>query len=120
MQCNKKQRSGGNTINSATKKMTATEVKEVLSENREMVINFFNENVKVDNFYNLKWFMTRVLNAAEISWNRRKNIGEKDIVSVLNGVVKQYPQIQKGYISNYQKAVNYHGEDKVKMMLHCK
>lgn len=100
--------------------MTTTEVKLVLSENREMVIDFFNEKVKEDNFYNLKWFMTRVLNNAEISWKRRKNIGEKEITSVLNGIIKQYPQIKKGYISNYQKAVNYHGEDKVKMMLHCK
>ena len=57
--------------------MTTTEVKSVLGENREMIINFFNENVKEDNFYNLKWFMTRVLNNAEISWMRRKSIGEK-------------------------------------------
>lgn len=68
--------------------MTTTEVKSVLGENREMVIDFFNENVKEDNFYNLKWFMTRVLNNAEISWNRRKNIGKKEITSVLNSIIK--------------------------------
>lgn len=83
--------------------MTTTEVKSVLGENREMIINFFNENVKEDNFYNLKWFMTRVLNNAEISWKRRKSIGEKEITSVLNSIIKQYSNIKKGYISNFQK-----------------
>ena len=36
--------------------MTAAEVKSVLGNNREMVINFFNENVKEDNFYNLGFY----------------------------------------------------------------
>lgn len=99
--------------------MTTLEVKQVLSNNREIVINFFNENVKEDKFYTLAWFMTRVLKNAEISWARRKNIGEKEINSILNSLVKQFPQIKKGYVSNYQKAVNYFGEEKVKMMSHC-
>lgn len=34
--------------------MTAAEVKSVLGNNREMVINFFNENVKEDNFYTFR------------------------------------------------------------------
>ena len=96
--------------------MTTLEVKQVLSNNREIVINFFNENVKEDKFYTLAWFMTRVLKNAEISWARRKNIGEKEINSILNSLVKQFPQIKKGYVSNYQKAVNYFGEEKFKMM----
>lgn len=100
--------------------MTTQQVTEVLKNNREQVINFFNANVKEDNFYNLKWFMTRVLNYAELSWKRRVNVGEKEIASILNSIVKDYPQIKKGYMSNYQKAVNYFGEEKVKMMLHCK
>lgn len=52
--------------------MTAEEVNTVLGSNREMVISFFNENVKVDNFYTLRWFMIRVLNEATLSWARRK------------------------------------------------
>lgn len=92
------------------KTMTAEEVKNVLSANREEVIRFFNENVKEDRFYNLKWFMTRVLNYATISWARRKNITEKDVEKVLKGVMKENPQIAKGYVSNYQKAVRYYGE----------
>lgn len=99
--------------------MTTLEVKQVLSNNREIVINFFNENVKEDKFYTLAWFMTRVLKNAEISWARRKNIGEKEIRSILNSLIKEYPQIKKGYVSNYQKAINYFGEEKVKMMSHC-
>ena len=47
--------------------MTAEEVNTVLGSNREMVISFFNENVKVDNFYTLRWFMIRVLNEATLS-----------------------------------------------------
>lgn len=91
-----------------------------MGENREMVINFFSENVKEDSFYTLAWFMTRVLKNAEISWSRRKNIGEKDIQSVMNSIMKSYPQISKSYVSNYQKAVNYFGVEKVKMMLNSK
>lgn len=94
--------------------MNAIEVKEILTANREMVIAFFNENVKKDNFYTLKWFMTRVISYAEISWARRKNIGEKEIISLLNSIVKDYPQIAKGYVSNHQKLVNYFGEKKTK------
>lgn len=100
--------------------MTTSEVKATLSVNREMVINFYNENVKVDQFYTLAWFMTRVLKNAEISWARRKNIGEKEINSVMNSIIKQYPQIQKGYVSNFQKAVNYFGYEKAEMMYNCK
>ena len=100
--------------------MTTQQVTEVLKSNREMVINFFNENVKVDNFYNLKWFMTRVLNYAELSWKHRVNVGEKEINSILKSIMKDYPQIGKNYMSNYQKAVNYFGEEKVKMMLNAK
>lgn len=85
-----------------------------------MVINFFNENVKEDNFYTLGWFMTRVLNEATPSWMRRKNIGEKEILSVLNKIIKNNPQIAKGYVSNYQKAVNYFGEEKAYQILSAK
>ena len=96
--------------------MTAVEVKTVLGNNREIVINFFGENVKTDKFYTLGWFMTRVLNEATSSWARRKNITEKEIMSVLNKVMRNYPQIAKNYISNYQKVVNYFGEEKAKFM----
>lgn len=96
--------------------MTAVEVKTVLGNNREIVINFFGENVKTDKFYTLGWFMTRVLNEATSSWARRKNITEKEILSVLNKVMRNYPQIAKTYVSNYQKAVNYFGEEKAKFM----
>ena len=51
--------------------MTAAEVTAVLKDNRDLVINFFNENVKVDKFYNLGWFMGRVLVEANASWARR-------------------------------------------------
>lgn len=100
--------------------MTTQQVTEVLRNNREQVISFFNENVKADNFYNLKWFMTRVLNYAEISWKRRVNVGEKEINSLMKSILKDCPQIGKNYISNYQKAVNYFGEEKVRMMLNAK
>ncbi len=52
--------------------MTASEVKSILGNNREMIINFFYDNVKEDNFYNLGWFMTRVLNESIASWIKRK------------------------------------------------
>ena len=100
--------------------MTAEEVNTVLGSNREMVISFFNENVKVDNFYTLRWFMIRVLNEATLSWARRKNIGEKEIQSVLSRVMLNYPQISKGYVSNYAKAVNYFGKEKANQILNAK
>lgn len=100
--------------------MTATEVKKVLSDNREMVITFFNEHVKEDSFYTLNWFMTRVMNEANASWTRRKNIGEKEITSMLNKIVSAYPQIARGYVSNYQKAVNYFGKEKADQILNSK
>ena len=100
--------------------MTAAEVTAVLKDNRDLVINFFNENVKVDKFYNLGWFMGRVLVEANASWARCKNIGEKEITSILNKIIKIYPQIAKEYVSNYQKAVNYFGKDKADQILNSK
>lgn len=92
--------------------MNATEVTSVLKENRNQVIRFFNENCKEDKFYTLSWFMNRVLVEATASWSRRKNVGEKEVLSILTKVMRVYPQIAKGYISNYQKAVNYFGAEK--------
>lgn len=92
--------------------MNATEVTLALKENRNQVIGFFNENCKEDNFYTLSWFMNRVLVEATASWSRRKNVGEKEILSILNKVMRIYPQIARGYVSNYQKAVNYFGAEK--------
>lgn len=100
--------------------MTASEVKSILGNNREMIINFFYDNVKEDNFYYLGWFMTRVLNESIASWIKRKNIAEKEIMSVMNKVMKSYPQIAKGYISNYEKAVNYFGKEKANQILNAK
>lgn len=100
--------------------MTAIEVKEVLANNRQLVISYFNENVKQDSFYNLSWFMTRILQESEIVWRRRKNVSEKEIMSVIAKIMKQYPQIAKNYVSNFEKAVNYFGEDKVKQMMNIK
>jgi hypothetical protein len=100
--------------------MTAIEVKEVLANNRQLVISYFNENVKQDSFYNLGWFMTRILQESEIVWRRRKNVSEKEIMSVIAKIMKQYPQIAKDYISNFEKAVNYFGEDKAKQMMNIK
>ena len=100
--------------------MTAAEVTAVLKDNRDLVINFFNENVKVDKFYNLGWFMGRVLVEANASSARRKTIGEKEITSILNKIIKIYPQIAKEYVSNYQKAVNYFGKDKADQILNSK
>lgn len=92
--------------------MTAQQVKETLSANRQIVIDFFNDKVKEDRFYTLKWFMERVLAYAEISWKRRVNIGEKELFRVLNEIMKDYPMIAKGYKSNFQKAVEYFGYNK--------
>ncbi|WAX07258.1 hypothetical protein BF698P1_00013 [Bacteroides phage BF698P1] len=91
--------------------MTATEVKSVLADNRNLVISFFNENVKQDNFYTLSWFMTRILLEATASWARRKNVSEKEVMQVIGKVMRTYPQIEKGHVSNYQKAVKYFGEE---------
>lgn len=91
--------------------MTATEVKSVLADNRNLVISFFNENVKQDNFYTLSWFMTRILFEATASWGRRKNVSEKEVVQVIGKVMRTYPQIAKGHVSNYQKAVKYFGAE---------
>ncbi|MCF0256694.1 MAG: hypothetical protein HUK10_10475 [Bacteroides heparinolyticus] len=100
--------------------MTAEQVKEILRSNREMVIEFFNANVKKDNFYTLSWFMTRVLENATLSWARRVNVGEKEVNSILNAIMKTYPQIANGYISNYQKAVNYFGKEKANQILNAR
>lgn len=100
--------------------MTTIEVKEVLANNRQLVISYFNENVKQDSFYNLGWFMTRILQESEIVWRRRKNVSEKEIMSVIAKIMKQYPQIAKNYVSNIEKDVNYFGEDKVKQMMNIK
>ena len=51
---------------------------------------------------------------------RRKNIGEKEIQSVLSRVMRNYPQISKGYVSNYAKAVNYFGKEKANQILNAK
>ena len=64
--------------------------------------------------------MTRVLNESIASWIKRKNIAEKEIMSVMNKVMKSYPQIAKGYISNYEKAVNYFGKEKANQILNAK
>ena len=64
--------------------------------------------------------MGRVLVEANASWARRKNIGEKEITSILNKIIKIYPQIAKEYVSNYQKAVNYFGKDKADQILNSK
>lgn len=96
--------------------MTREQVTEILKDNRDMVINFHNEKCKVDKFYTLKWFMTRVLERAVSSWARRVNIGEKEINQVINGVAKDYPQIMIGYKSNWDKAVAYFGYEHAKMI----
>lgn len=95
-----------------SKIMIATEVTSVLKENRNQVIDFFNENCKDDKFYTLSWFMNRVLAEATASWSMRKNVGEKEILSILNKVMRIYPQLARGYVSNHQKAVNYFGAEK--------
>lgn len=100
--------------------MNATEVKQVLANNRDQVITYYQDNVKEDDFYSLNWFMNRVLREAELSWVRRVNITEKDINSTLNKILKNYPQIATGYVSNYQKAVNYFGKEKADQILNAK
>lgn len=102
------------------KKMTAQQVKETLSANRQIVIDFFIANVKEDRFYTLKWFMERVLVNAEASWKRRVNVGEKEVKSVLNNIMKNYPVIAKGYKSNFQKAAEYFGYNKAKQIANAK
>lgn len=100
--------------------MTTEQIKQQLTANRELVISFYNENVKSDNFYTLKWFMIRVMDYANISWTRRKNIAVKDVNSVLKSIIKDYPQIAKGYKSNWQKAVNYYGYEQAKRIADAK
>lgn len=100
--------------------MTAQQVKETLSANRQIVIDFFIANVKEDRFYTLKWFMERVLVNAEASWKRRVNVGEKEVKSVLNNIMKNYPVIAKGYKSNFQKAAEYFGYNKAKQIANAK
>ena len=89
--------------------MTREQVTMVLKSNRKMVIDLFNENVKKDDFYTLKWFMTRILERSCLSWARRVNISEKEINSQLKSMLKDYPMIQKGWKSNFQKAVDVYG-----------
>ena len=38
----------------------------------------------------------------------------------IHASVKDATQIKRGYVSNFQKAVNYFGSEKVKMMSNCK
>ena len=100
--------------------MTPSEVTSVLKGNRNLVIDFFTENCEEDNFYTLAWFMGRVLAEATPSWSRRKNVGEKEILSILNKIMKIYPQIAKGYVSNFQKAVSYFGYEKANQILNAR
>lgn len=101
--------------------MTTQEVKAILSENRDLVINYYNENCAPrDKFFSLKWFMERVLINAELSWARRKNIGEKEIMTAIKQVIKSNPFLLKGYKSNWEKAVYYHGLDLAKKISNCK
>lgn len=101
--------------------MTAEQVKQTLSAHREMVISYYEANCKSNyKHYTLAWFMQRILSNAEISWARRVNISEKDVMSQINQVMRHYPYIAKGYVSNFQKAINYHGYDKVMQICHTK
>lgn len=104
-----------------TENMTQQEVKSILSANRDLVINYYAENCAPRNkFYDIKWFMGRVLVNAEISWAKRKNIAEKDVMAVIKSVIKSNPQLLKGYMSNWEKAVRYHGYDLAKKIADCK
>lgn len=107
-------------VKHCTEDMTQQEIQTTLAANRDIVINYFNENCKDDKFYNLKWFMTSILKHAQITWVRRKNIAEKDVMSVINQIVKCNPFLLKGYKSNWEKAVYYHGYDLAKNISNCK
>ena len=100
--------------------MNAQEVKEILSKNRDMYINYFNDNCRVYKHYTLKWFMERCLEQAEYSWARRKNIGEKELNYIIKSVMKTYPFLAKNYVSNWQKAVNYFGEERALQILNAR
>ena len=54
------------------------------------------------------------------SFKRSYPVGEKEIQSVLSRVMRNYPQISKGYVSNYAKAVNYFGKEKANQILNAK
>lgn len=93
--------------------MTQNEVKMTLAANRDLVISFFNNECAENHpHYTLKWFMTQILERAEIGWARRRNISEKEIISMMTKMFNTYPSLKKGYVSNWQKAVNYFGYDK--------
>lgn len=101
--------------------MTTEQILNILKDNRELVISFYKENCNTSHkFYTLKWFMTKVLDYANLSWGRRVNISEKDIICQMKQILKHYPQMTNGYKSNWQKAVEYHGYDKACLIANAK
>lgn len=106
-----------------------TNVKQFLTENREAVINFYNENEKISRMYNvtLSAFMVDLMNnfrkitIVEIKGftNTDLMLNLKEAVSRLGGNVDfgkvEYstPYAQ----SNHAKMVNYHGKEKANKLI---
>ena len=92
--------------------MTHEQTIQILHENRDEVIDFYKENVNPKE-ESLRNFMISFLRHAEIRWERRVNINpEKDLPRIFKAFKRDNAYMMKGYVSNWQKAVNYFGYEK--------
>lgn len=110
------------------KQLEKMTTQEFLSENRQEVINFYNEKVKKFHNVTLKDFMINLLNGFEKITNgesltkfdlfgnlqdAKSKLGMWDVAGATT-YTKPYSE------SNHAKAVNYHGAEKVRMMSNAK
>lgn len=102
--------------------------KNFLTENREIVINYFNKNVK--GYYNttLNSFMVDLmknfrkisilpeLTKTDLNGNLKEAVSRLGLMNVEIGVSYSKPYSK----SNHAKAVAYHGKEKVQLMSNAK
>lgn len=99
-------------------------VKEILTENREVVVNYYNDNIK--SYYNvtLKDFMIDLMDnfrKVTTSDDFRKMDVTCNLKEAQSRLGLMDTKIETAYStpyakSNYAKAVNYHGKNKVNTM----
>ena len=101
---------------------------EFLSENRNIVISFYNSNVKDEANISLKDFMIRLMNNFKHTVKINGIYSEKNLYSNLFDL--QYSAVENSTIgvtyskhyseSNHAKAVAYFGKEKVQLMSNAK
>jgi hypothetical protein len=110
--------------------MTKQEVKEFLTENKDKVINYYNNEVKglynttlksfmidlMDNFRKITKKEIKELRPTDLHGNLMEAKSRLGLMDVEIGVSYSKPYSE----SNHAKAVNYYGKEKVQMMSNAK